>query len=78
MTIKKTQEYLQFTSHVYPLDPYKNSLNADKVYRFMFYQTFWGEKKGGKGEHPMYFFIPMTTIGEAPKPTNPCGQQCFD
>lgn len=38
----KTKEFLQFAAHVYPNDPYKNSLNADKVYRFMFYQTFRG------------------------------------
>jgi hypothetical protein len=45
----KTQEFLQFASHVYPQDPYKNSLNAEKVYRFMFYETFRGQKKrGGK------------------------------
>jgi hypothetical protein len=47
----KEKEFLQFASHVYPEDPYRNSLNAEKVYRFMFYQTFRGQKKrGGKKE----------------------------
>jgi hypothetical protein len=43
----KTNEFLQFATHVYTHDPYKNSLNAEKVYKFMFYQTFRGVKKGG-------------------------------
>ena len=49
----KQREFHQFAAHVYPQDPYRNSLNAEKVYRFMFYQTFRGQKKGGeKGEPP--------------------------
>jgi hypothetical protein len=90
----KTQEYLQFALHVYPLDPYRNSLNAEKIYRFMFYQTFRGQKKrGGKRRISDVFFDSHDydsvmdnfdtwwrggRVGEAPKPTNPCGRQCFD
>jgi hypothetical protein len=90
----KTLEYLQFASYVYPLDPYKNSLNADKIYRFMFYQTFRGQKKrGGKKRKSDVFFDSQDydsvmdlfqawwnggQVGDAPKPTKPCGKQCFD
>lgn len=90
----KTQEFLQFASHVYPDDPYKNSLNADKVYRFMFYQTFRGKKKrGGKKKTLLVHFdsIGYDSVmakfeawwkggrkGEAPKSDKPCGRQCFD
>ena len=46
----KSKEFLQFTAHAYPDDPYRNSLNAERVYRFMFYQTFRGKKKRGGGK----------------------------
>jgi hypothetical protein len=90
----KTKEFLQFANHVYPHDPYKNSLSAEKVYRFMFYQTFRGQKKrGGKKRLSVIYFDAEGydsvmdefevwwkegRIGEAPKPDKPCGKQCFD
>jgi hypothetical protein len=46
----KTKELLQLANHVYLHDPYKNSLNAEQVFRFMFYQMFRGQKKGGEGD----------------------------
>jgi hypothetical protein len=90
----KTNEYLQFANHVYPHDPYKNSLNAEKVYKFMFYQTFRGVKKrGGKRRISVIYFDSIGyesvmdkfdawwkggRVGAAPTADKPCGRQCFD
>jgi hypothetical protein len=90
----KTNEYLQFANHVYPHDPYKNSLNAEKVYKFMFYQTFQGVKKrGGKRRISVIYFDSIGyesvmdkfdawwkggRVGAAPTADKPCGRQCFD
>ena len=45
----KTKEYFQFCDHCYPTDNYNKVLEANKLYRFMFYQAFRNQKKrGGK------------------------------
>ena len=54
----KTKEFLQFASHVYPNDDYKNSLNADKVYRFVLSNVSGTEKKGGEKENHHDLFRP--------------------
>jgi hypothetical protein len=90
----KQREFHQFAAHVYPQDPYRNSLNAKKVYRFMFYQTFRGQKKRGGKRRTTVIYFDSTGYdsvmdkfeiwwkegreGEAPKADKPCGRQCFD
>ena len=45
----KTKEYFQFCDYCYPTDNYNKVLEANKLYRFMFYQAFRNQKKrGGK------------------------------
>ena len=45
----KKQEYLEYCDAIYPHDPYRRTLEASKVYRFMFYQAMRGKKRrGGK------------------------------
>ena len=45
----KTKEYFQYCNCCYPLDYYNKVLDANKLYRFMFYQAFRSQKKrGGK------------------------------
>jgi hypothetical protein len=45
----KTKEYFQFCDYCYPTDNYNKVLDANKLYRFMFYQVFRNQKKrGGK------------------------------
>jgi hypothetical protein len=47
-TTKK--EYFQYCDYCYPTDYYNKVLDANKLYRFMFYQAFRNQKKrGGKG-----------------------------
>jgi hypothetical protein len=36
----KVEEYFQFCDLVYPNDRYKYILNQEKIYRFMWYQSF--------------------------------------
>ena len=43
----KTLEFEQFCDYVYPRDHYKYVVKPDKLYRFMFYQTFREQKKKG-------------------------------
>jgi hypothetical protein len=43
----KTKESFQFCDHCYPTDNYNNVLDANKLYRFIFYQAFRNQKKGG-------------------------------
>lgn len=43
----KTQEYFNFCDYVYPNQPYGKVLTADKVYKFMFYQSFREQKQRG-------------------------------
>jgi hypothetical protein len=45
----KTKEYFQYCDYCYPTDNYNKVLEANKLYRFMFYQAFRNQKKrGGK------------------------------
>jgi hypothetical protein len=45
----KTKEYFQYRDCCYPLHHYNKILDANKFYRFMFYQAFCSRKKrGGK------------------------------
>ncbi len=42
----KTEDYFQYCDHGYPMDKYNKVLEANKLYRFMFYQAFRNQKKG--------------------------------
>jgi hypothetical protein len=45
----RSMEYFQYCEQLYPNDLYAKVLDAQKVYKFMFYQTFRSQKKrGGK------------------------------
>jgi hypothetical protein len=43
----KTKEYFQYCNCCYPFDHYNKVLDANKLYRFMFYQAFRSQKKRG-------------------------------
>jgi hypothetical protein len=43
----KTAEYFQYCDYCHPNDPYSKILDANKVYKFMFYQAFRGQKERG-------------------------------
>jgi hypothetical protein len=43
----KTIEYFQYCDYCYPHDIYSKILDAQKVYKFMFYQTFRSQKARG-------------------------------
>jgi len=43
----KKEEWMQFCDALYPTDPYRHIINADKCYRFMCYQSFRESKKRG-------------------------------
>ena len=43
----KTTEYFEYCDFAYPNDPYAKILDAGKMYKFMFYQTFREQKKRG-------------------------------
>ena len=43
----KKEEWMQFCDALYPSDPYRHIINADKCYRFMCYQSFRESKKRG-------------------------------
>ncbi|KAG7338737.1 hypothetical protein IV203_001225 [Nitzschia inconspicua] len=45
--LPKLKEWFQYCDHVYPTDPYKYNMNFDKIYLFMFFQTFRQQKKRG-------------------------------
>jgi hypothetical protein len=45
----KSNEYFQYCTSLYPMDPYANVLSQYKVYHFIFYQSFRDQKeRGGK------------------------------
>jgi hypothetical protein len=44
----KRKEYFQYCDCCYPFDHYNKVLDANKLYRFMFYQAFCSQKKRGK------------------------------
>jgi hypothetical protein len=43
----KQQEYQEFCEHVYSMDPFKYTIDAEKCYRFMFYTAFRNKKPTG-------------------------------
>jgi hypothetical protein len=44
----KIEEFFGFCDSIYEDEPYKYNLSFEKVYRFMFYQSFREQKKRGK------------------------------
>lgn len=89
----KVAEFFQFCDLVFPMDPYKYCLNFDKVYKFMFYQSFREKKAyGGNKDHirnGIYFDKEAYDLLAAafshvsgedpvrPDPKDPIGPSCF-
>ena len=87
----KEEEYMQFCDALYPHDIHRYVLNSDRVYRFMFYQSFREKKRvGGRPTIETNFFdvdgyndvmasfrAEGGNITEFPKPRQPCGACTF-
>ncbi|KAG7365502.1 glycolytic enzyme transcriptional activator [Nitzschia inconspicua] len=57
--LPKLKEWFQYCDHVHKNDPFRYNLNFEKVYLFIFYQTFRQQKKRGGNrqlqQEDMYF-----------------------
>ena len=85
----KEKEYIQFCNVVYPQDIHRHTLTFEKVYRFMWFQSFrekrprGGNKKlkqpGGTFDREVYSdVISSITTGYIPNPIQPIGLPTFD